>query len=533
MSAFFAHHTPLIRDYLVPPVPGPTPPDPNPTPMSPGPDAIPFSSVILPEWYAALGVASSTTLATITCEDASMTIRPSEEIPGLTFSYSSGVLSISGTPTDGVGRHGITVNFMASDGSGRVRGATTHAIVIYAPAQTLNISDVQNPVGRVHAPFGASICTLDIAADCLVTFTQDAPIPGLTFSMNWTRGALSSFGAVGLFGTPTFSSTYVVHLKFWRDGLYLGQAQTTVSISPYYNPYPAPVADTPAPSPATPLPPSLPGPTSGEAEGPDSLWANVAILATYRKDHGFYVYIDGTLPIGKVGVTGIDSTQERATFVGAPSRLTITRPGLDIEEQILAECLVDIDEDCWNGLMASGSRPRLIPLVYNKTLDSQPFWLLGLLSYIGENNYRVVRSVFMDRIFRTTTGVGYVVAYSNFSAVPNRPGRFIHVAGGRKSDTATQIKHAAWLGGKAGYGVASTDGTILATPSYSISSTYIGGVCDVGDLRIQHSTVDVMDFYGSIEEIRVTRFGRYVTYFGLPDNTDLPANLTRTPWPNR
>ena len=99
----------------------PAPPAPPTPPEPPQAEPITFSAVTRASLFGVIGSAiSSTTLATITCADASMTIRQSETVAGLTFSYSAGVLTVAGTPTGSTRVQRVVVSYIASDGSNTV-----------------------------------------------------------------------------------------------------------------------------------------------------------------------------------------------------------------------------------------------------------------------------------------------------------------------------------------------------------------------------------------------------------------------------
>jgi len=201
MGSILGHHTPLIRDYPGAPPPPPAPPDPPEPPQPPLAEPITFAAVTRASLFGTIGDAiSSTTLATITCADAAMTIALSEPVAGLTFSYSAGILSVAGTPTGSTRVQRVVVSYVASDGSNSVRGSTSHEITLVKVSEVLTIGTIAGITGRVGYPLNQVICTPSANFDANVLSFGNTAILGLTTQWTWDRALMS--GELRVVGTP-------------------------------------------------------------------------------------------------------------------------------------------------------------------------------------------------------------------------------------------------------------------------------------------------------------------------------------------
>ena len=203
MSAIFGAHAPLIRDYPSAPPTPPAPPAPPTPPQPPASQPIAFSAVTRDSLFLTIGSAIGTpvTLATITCADASMTIAVSESVAGLTFSYTSNVLKVSGTPTGSTRVQRIVVSYVASDGTSSTRGSTTHELTLVKNTDLLTIGSMASAAGRVGVPLSATLASPTTNYACDVTSAQASVVPGLAATLAWTRG--SSWGPRGRRATRT------------------------------------------------------------------------------------------------------------------------------------------------------------------------------------------------------------------------------------------------------------------------------------------------------------------------------------------
>ena len=208
IGAIFAQHVPLIRDYPGAPPAPPAPPDPPTPPDPPQSEPIAFSAVTRPSLFGIIGSAiSSTTLATITCADASMTIVQSETVGGLTFSYSAGVLSVSGTPTGSTRVQRVVVSYIASGGGNTVRGSTTHEITLVKASEVLTIGSMASAAGKVGRPLSATLASPTANYLVGVTAHPALTVPGCEATLSWTEASPTSSGTLTLSGCNESTTT--------------------------------------------------------------------------------------------------------------------------------------------------------------------------------------------------------------------------------------------------------------------------------------------------------------------------------------
>lgn len=268
------------------PIPAPAPP---PTPQPPAPQPITFAASVVATLSGIIGDAiASTTLATITCADAAMTISLSETVPGLTFDYTANVLTVSGTPTAPGGAHRVVVSYIASDGSYSIRGSTEHTINIADAAVPFLVGDCASASGRVGQPLDVILCEPEIAANVpSVLVSADRYFPPGLLSWVWSPGA-SSAGVLRMVGTPEvgaiFSGTLTVTYRTagWPQEV-LGTSTHQIDIVAAYvapSPPPAPAPAPPAPPPAAPPPPP---PASAPGNGSDPFLSSVKLLQRFNQ----------------------------------------------------------------------------------------------------------------------------------------------------------------------------------------------------------------------------------------------------------
>ena len=266
MGSLLAQHVPLITDYPGAPPPPPAPPAPPTPPQPPLAEPIAFSAVVRPDLFGIIGDAiSTTTLATITCADVSMTIVLSEAVAGLTFSYSANVLTVAGTPTGSTRVQRVVVSYIASDGSNSVRGSTSHDLTLVNASEVLSIGSMAGASGRVGLPLSATLASPSANYLVGVTAHPSALVPGCEVGFAWTKASPTSSGTLTLAGTPTQAGTYSMTVGFRSGALQLGESTHAVVIAPSYQaPAPAP-APTPAPPAPSPSPPPAPTPAPSAA----------------------------------------------------------------------------------------------------------------------------------------------------------------------------------------------------------------------------------------------------------------------------
>ena len=535
-SAAFAQHAPLIRDYPGAPAPAPAPPDPPEPPQPPKAEPIAFSAVAKASLFGIIGSAiSTTTLATITCADSAMTISLSETVAGLTFSYSSGVLSVAGTPTGTTRRQRVMVSYVASDGSNTIRGSTSHDITLVKATEVLTIGSMAGASGKVGRPLTAALASPSANYNVAVTAHASALVPGCAVSLDWTPGATSS-GTLTLEGTPTQSGTYVLTVNYRSGGLELGTSTHQVLVAAAYeNPAPDP---SPGSGP-TPIVPSDPGPvtpTPTPGLGPDPTLTGVRVLMRFdtlddiaKDERGNGMTNSGaTLTTGAVG--------NGAAFTGALTTIYGTVPGLDgVAAGLSVECMADIGATAWASLTAAGADQRFCPVVSYTGTDGALLWALGYLSRMvdvgipGTTPYRRVDAMFWTALDNAYSPTGSGSAGSG--GVTARPARFVHLAGVLKTYTALSWERASWLAG--GFCISRLQGLQSAPIARSTGVLKIGGACPAFNTYDNPAPLTtIVPFTGVVDELRIKAPGQYADLMnsGVADAIT-PARRV-IPWPN-
>lgn len=538
VARYTANFTPPVMTFCdssagsaAPPVAAPAPP---PMPQPPVPQPITFAASSVATLSGLVGTPiGSTTLATITCADAAMTVSLSETVPGLTFDYTANVLTVSGTPTAPGGAHRVVVSYVASDGSYSIRGSTEHTINIADAAVPFVVGSCASASGRVGQPIDVVLCEPTIAANVPgVTISPDRSFPPGLLSWVWTPGA-SSAGVLRFAGTPEvgaiFSGTLTVTYRTagWPQEV-LGTSTHQISISAAYvapTPAPAPAPAPPAPSPSAPPPPP-PAPTPGP--GPDPFLSSVKVLHRFESittgdllGTPFYSFPatigpafigDVALTIGAVGSGALLST---------PDGIGAYVDGLDgADGALTVECMVDIDAACWAAMTAPGADQRICPIVgYREAaLFGRAVWMLGLVRSGG-----IVFPVFWRRVTTGATG-SYVVAMGSLTW---RPGRFVHIAF-NSLVSGSLATTAAWFDGAVAAGGNVSIASLLASPSGFLQ---VGGDCPLIEWVVNTGrSSSVVPLSGVVDELRITAPGRYDSYTAPP--IALPAMARVIPWPN-
>lgn len=559
IGSIFAQHVPLMRDYPSAPTPPPAPPAPPQPPQPPQSQPIAFAVVTLATLFGITGTAiASTTLATVTCADAAMTIVLSEAVPGLTFAYAAGVLTVSGTPTTPTGVHRVVVSFMSSDGNYTVRGTSTHEITIVSASEVLTIGSMAGLSGRVGQNLSIqTLCALTSNFDVDVTAaisgfvpnnTLGVSLPTLTFS--WSKagrtGALTTNPV-----TPSQKGTTTVSVTYYGNGQILGTSTHEVVIAAAYEP-PAPApAPTPAPAPPAPVPPPpAPAPAPAPGKGPDPYLSQTKVLLHFdvldpggspsntgvrvsgRNDapgqnwfNAPYCYQDVNPGLGYKQRFGYDPTFGGFYSVvnGMNSYMEATIPGADgADGALTVEALADIDQACWDALTnQAGPVNRYSPVVSLIAPDGSLVWSLGFFSRAtsGFRSARVVMTVFIQRL---ASGELQLMRGRD---LPTRPGRHIHIAAQRSIDFG-MVTTAGWTEGHA------SDDAIVWGGAYPVAASAtcrIGNVCPGVSVPIfGGAAAESVPYLGSIDEVRVTAVSRYTSYI----NSTLPLAARVIPWPN-
>lgn len=555
IGAILAQHAPLIRDYPGAPAPAPAPPDPPEPLQPPQAEPIAFSAVVRPSLFGIIGDAiSSTTLATITCADAAMTIRQSEVVAGLTFTYSAGVLTIAGTPTGSTRVQRVVVSYIASDGSNSVRGSTSHEITLVKAAEVLTIGSQSGAAGRVGRPLSATLASPSANYNVNVTAHPASLIPGCTASLDWTPGATSS-GTLTLTGTPTQAGTYVLRVAYRSGALEIGESTHQVLIAASYEAQPADPGTTPGPTPPVIEPPPPPANVVAPGKGPDPFYLQTKVLLHFNQLSDR----PGGIPMGYSGVIGAgkndgpgqnwfnapycsqDVNQGLGLLQrfgasggyysldeGARSRMEATIRGIGGDQaELTVECLADIHQVCWDAHREpAGSINRFTPFITLMGADGSLAWSMGIFStsgmrYSPPDSRRVVMTAMLSRK-KGTAAVDFLIG----RFLLDRPVRFIHVA--------FQRTNAAGLQTSAGW----TEGA----PSIN-TDTWAGGFVDPADpiCRIGNncpglgamaifggSSTESIPFVGALDEVRVTAASRYTAFI----NSTLPPAARVIPWQN-
>lgn len=555
-QGLFAHHSLLTTDYPGAPPAPPAPPAPAPAVQPPASAPIAFSAVVRETLYGERTVAiSSTTMATVTCADASMTVRASPAVPGLTWAYSAGALTVSGTPTQ-QGQWRVVVTFIASDGSNAARGSTEHEVTIEDFGVAFTVGTCANPVVRIGETVDVTLCSPTTAkyVDVFAVPNQRIPVvptpPAVSASgivLTWTPGATSS-GTLKLQGTIADTAPLgatVLTVEYRRKGnqqTLFATSQHTITVQPRYEaPTPAP-APSPAPPAPAPSPPPAPTPAPAPFIGPDSLFASVKVLMHFNAATGIAADVKGNTftNYGATLVPGV--VGDAASFTGADTYISGTVPGLaGADGELCIEAMVQLDAQCVAELLEPAALGRFgfCPVATLLGADGRPVWMLGFLSSVVGQGGVLVKSyapVFLPRgpnIPNNQPFGQYIIAgYPEQTAAP---GRFVHIAGLMRVNAlnAAQFNMTSWSDfryrGQIGVGEVNQ---LTAAPSATLRIG--GGVPGGGPDLIRNTTF--VPFRGLIDELRGTANRRYTAVFngdpGFAVPTTLAVPAPKLPWPN-
>lgn len=538
----FAHHQPWVPTYPAAPAPSPPPPAPSPAPAPPLPAAITFSATAVATLGGTVGTPiGSTTLATITCADAAMTIILSEAVPGLAFSYAAGVLSVSGTPTAPGQAYRVVASYIASDGSYSVRGSTTHTITIINPADVLTIG----AMASVTVQIGVS--TTQVLASPTANFSDDITASvtagglfGLTVSLAWARSMSTSSGVLTISGSPTpfyvtggsYPVVSTITVTYRRGVLVVGTSTHSIMEVPTYMLPPTPPAPTPAPAPAPVTSPPTPSPTPSPGAGPDASYSNVLVQMHFPSyDLGLDEKAnDFTL---RSITSGAGITSAAAKFAGMGSSIQSSGLILGLDGlSITAECMVKIDQACWDLLAASGTDVRFSPVLSALTLTGGLVWTIGFASW-GDNfgGGSFVRQIRAVAYFPLRGGGSSVSSSAATLAYLPRPANFQHLCLVRAAGSGSDFMHGAWWDGQPG---ANGNSAALASRISGVSVLRIGGsVPTVEYLDGYSRDTTVVPFSGLTDEARITAAVRYSASLSAPNTQSGIALASRViPWPN-
>lgn len=557
IGSIFAQHAPLIRNYPSAPPPPPAPPAP-PTPLQP-PQAQPiaFSAVTRASLFGVIGSAiSSTTLATITCADASMTIVQSEAVAGLTISYTAGVLSIAGTATGSTRVQRVVVSYIASDGSNTVRGSTSHEITLVKASEVLTIGSMSGAAGRVGRPLSVTLASPSANYLVGVTAHPGIAVPGCATTLAWTEASPTSSGTLTLAGTPTLAGTYSLTVNYRNGAIDLGTSTHAVVIAAAYEaPAPAP-APTPAPPAPSPSPPPAPTPAPAPGLGPDPFISAVKVLMHFDTATGLTADVKGntftnygaTSAAGAVA-EGLNLAVYEPTYATVATALGLV-PGCDGADGYLAvDCMVDIDAAAWTALNAVGSEERYCPVVSYLNSDNREvirtrevIWTIGFASWLVSLNGVATRTVIPIGYAALKSASGQSRPFKRVLTLSNatpgggmtRPAKFVHLCMARAAIPAapTAFAQASWFGGRGNYAnETETISNLVAAPTGRVQ---IGGYLPAMQPLIYAGPGPaIVPFTGVVDEVRITANG--VNRYGsttLTSGADLSAPLRVIPWPN-
>lgn len=566
IGAILAQHAPLIRDYPSAPPPPPAPPAPPTPPEPPQAEPITFSAVIRSGLYGEIGTAiSSTTLATITCADAAMTIVQSEVVAGLTFSYSAGVLTVAGTPTGSTRVQRVVVSYIASDGSNSVRGSTAHQITLVSVAEVLTIGSIAGITGRVGVPLELTLCTPTANFDADVQCYGATAIRGLTVNWVWDRALRSGTLSVG--GTPqqTFGPSGAFSFGFSVAGRSLGSGISSCTIVQAYEP-PAPApAPTPSPPAPSPSPPPAPTPAPAPGLGPDPYQDDLRVLLHFNvasaRDSEASTALDLSGENSATGFSGFSAPYcsqadnpglgllQRFGYDNGSSAYTLDRGRLSVmsasiagvggaSDDVSAECLIRPASALWGALFSSGDDARFTPLLTcRRATDGAVIWSLGIGSAVNNlGRYAAVTFVVPVSYQASGSSLGAATAVSSISqplgygSAASFAGRLFHAGGSFGSRSGAQVSTGAWADWRAGTFSSRLD--VAAMKAANDCIVQIGG--DVGVLEYvfwwKRSTT-LMPFVGDMDEVRVA-LNRYAALVGLVTIDDIPANRRTIPFQN-
>lgn len=539
-ASIFAAHQPYITPEQVPPPTPAAPPAPTPSPQPPVAQPIAFSAVTRASLFGVTGSAiGSTTLATITCADASMTISMSEVVPGLTFSYAANVLTVAGTPTTPTGVHRLVVSYIASDGTNSVRGTTAHEITIVSASEVLTIGPMAGASLKVGRYFTAVMAspTTNYAVD--VTASPQGRVPGCAASLIWSKGVGSGSGSLVFSGTPTEAGTYALAVNFYANGILLGTSTHAVVVAEAYSaasPAPAP---SPAPSPPAPSAPPAPAPAPAPGVGPDPSISGVVTLMHFNAVPGI-AYDERGRTFTNAGATlATGAVAEGAEFTGGNTAIRAALSQFDgVASGFSVECMADIGEAAWAALMATGDDVRFCPVVSYVTPTGVTLWALGFYSapYYAQGNIAPIGRSVRALMYHYSAGMEIATGSAANSRITlnRRPARFVHIAGNVRSTAALYFEAYAWLDGTdSGGGMNSL--RAAAIPNTQANTLQIGAACP--QFRNTSNTqplVNIVPFSGVLDELRITTPGRFNALQpgdgGLAQ--PIPATQRVIPWPN-
>lgn len=562
-SNILAQHVPYIPGFgseTAGPVPSP-PPSPAPPPE----ERIAFSASVKPCLWVTTGSAiGSTTLATITCAET-LTATFNQTFAGLTLSYSSATLTISGTASGTTGVYRLVVTYTNS--SGVVRGSTEHEITVRSASETLTIGTMTSVAGKVGKALSVAILSPSANYPTELIAKPQTAVPGLTATLAWTVGASTASGTLTLAGTPTEAGTFTLTVDYSGRGMELGTSTHTVVIGESSATIPSapaaapgPPAPSPAPAPAcTPAPAPPSGPDSDltntrvlmrfDAQDAATTAAQAVALATDERGNTFAVV---TMSGGALGVTA-GAVNGGALFADG-GRITGTVAALDNSdgeyESLTVECMVDVTSTSTLWSAAPSSLRYFVPVVSAMSsagdAGGSVVWSLGLLSVgigpaPGVYTGRQVYPCFMVQTENTTLtheGVTYR-AYTQAALgdpLNSRPGRYIHLAGMLK--TGTPAKLAAWADGASPYAgtCATFTGRLLRDVPTVHIGTIPGGVIPknlIGPDGVPFRIAGLLPPRFALDELRIktsAQYGSYIT--GTNAQADIPATARVIPWPN-
>ncbi|MEY2854659.1 MAG: hypothetical protein RL030_1791 [Pseudomonadota bacterium] len=561
IADIFSAHVPVITDYPGVPAPPAAPPAPTPSPAPPAAQPITFSAVTVAALNGLVGTAiGATTLATITCADAAMTVSISDPVAGLTFSYVANVLSVSGTPTAPGRVHRVVVSYIASDGSVSARGSTAHTIGIMNPAVSLVVGTCNGLSAQIGQYVDVVLCSPTLAADANVLASFDNYVQvepngyqGYTSTVGliwaWTQGATSS-GTLRVKGVLAGATGTIALLVTYRDaitGVTLGTSGHTLNIVAAYVTPPAAPAPAPAPPAPPPSAPPAPSPAPAPGLGPDPLIASVKALLRFDAATGLgYNQRTGT-SLTNVGVTSTTgAVNEAGLFGGMGSYLQGVVDGCDgADGNLNVDAVVDLDAAVWASFMAAGDDVRYCPVVTYLAAAGDLVWTLGF--YGIREGYVSRRRVVYGVLYNALTGfqTGWFAGNSTINTaswpeMTSRPGRFVQLTACRRrnptSSTDGLYDQGTWFDGLA-------NGT-RRVPSLSLLRSAVGGTLRIGGtcppveyLDYPRSTT-LIGFSGAVDEVRVGNAPRHgdlllpgVNGLGIQISA-IPSTRRVMPWPN-
>lgn len=567
-SNILAQHVPYIPGFgseTAGPVPSP-PPSPAPPPA----EREAFSAVVKPCLWGTTGSAiSSTTMATITCDDNAMTVELSATVTGLTWSYSSKTLTVSGTPSGSSGITRVVVSYISSDGTRTVIGSTEHEINIASASDSLTIGSMVSAAGKVGRPLSATLLSPSANYPVALVAQPQTAIPGLTVALAWTVGSSTASGTLTISGTPTTAGTYTLDMIYTGRGRELGTSEHTITIAEAYEAIPSAAPSAPAPPAPSPSPAPACSPAPAPPVGPDAGIAYTQVLMRFdAQDLETAAEQEAALEVDERGNTmsvltmsggalaATSGAVDGGALFGDGGRISGTVAGLDNAEgeyeSLTVECMVDVASTSTLWSATASSLRYFMPIV--SALDSAGdagggiVWTLGLMSIAtgpepGQYTLRQVFPCFMVATENTTLTHGDLTyrAYTQAALgypLNSRPGRYIHLAGMLKN--ATPCKLAAWGDGSAPY--AGTCATFTGRLRRDVPTLHIGAVPGgvipgrgtvIGPDGVPFTIAGLLPPRFALDELRIKTTDHYSAYItGTNTQADIPATARVIPWPN-